>query len=372
MDLFAKIFCKEEFKSILGKRGKNFFILFAVFACSIGSVEFSRSGLAYLKHEMSNPFINWIEIVDDQSFSSSFRTEIVEQQSQLGISDIEENYYILDYIFSTEYRSIRVFGRTIAYDSKLIPNLLDEKKNGAICHRNSFTENDYGFIVTKELLNDLGYEEESYPLFLNYTIPAGDTLNMKLWGIENYDNEYIVIPIPVMAVVDKLPNNMSIMAPRQFVLQKEGYNYPFDLSQNESYFSNIILISEDENLKGKIEKILGFEALVNVEKFSATMRPSYKYTIYNAGETIQERIVNLEKIRKEIPNTYRYYDYNFGRTPQLKTNYLSLMFSDLKAIPAFADKVRENHGVKINMTVLDDKNRIEIFNTLITILCIAI
>ena len=60
--LFNNVFIRREFKSILGQKKRNFWILFFVFLCTLFSLEISRSGIKYLNYKMSDPFINWIAL----------------------------------------------------------------------------------------------------------------------------------------------------------------------------------------------------------------------------------------------------------------------------------------------------------------------
>ena len=283
MKLYNKLFTRKEFKSIIGKGWQNFWILFLVFLLTILALEFSRSGLKYLSYKMSDPFINWIEVKEQGDFQR-FMDDVEKQKSIFSISTVEANNYILEYVFNSEFRKVRVEGRTISHDSQLLNKILDSKNAVAVRSR-EIRQNDYGWIVTKDLMTRLGYDDGTpYPLFINYTFP-GDTINMKHFGIKNY-NEYMVIPIPVIAVVNQLPDLLDFITPAYFMEQNTSGGNPFNISRHETYYKELILIVEnpDENTEKAIRTKLdnsGLQYDYDWDKsgFELSLRDATKYRI---------------------------------------------------------------------------------------------
>lgn len=375
MKRYISIFIKQESKTIIGHKGRNFWILLIVFLLTIFSLEFSRSGLKYLSYKMSDPFINWIEIKEQGDFQR-FVESIEIQKSTFDISTVESNNYILEYVFNCNFKKIRVEGRTIAHDSKLLLKILDDE-NTVATRRQQINQTDFGWIVTKDLMTRLGYSDETqYPLFLNYTYP-GDTANIKQWGIENY-NDYFSIPIPVIAVVNQLPDLLDFITPTYFMQQNTSENKPFNITMHRDYFNDLVLAIENTSEEIELEirtkldnSSLQYDFDWEKSNYELSLREATRYRIIFRDSLVKE----LNKVVKNIcndTNIYRIYDYNLDEGYSLRANYLSFMFSDLSKVPEFAQWSKEEHGIRIDMTQIEAKENFNIFNILTWSLCIAI
>lgn len=375
MKLYNKLFIKREFGSIIGKRWQNIGILFVVFLLTFLALEFSRSGQKYLSYKMRDPFVNWVE-VKEQGYFQQFMEDVEKQKSTYSISTVESNNYVIEYVFNKDFKKIRIEGRTIAHDSKLIDKILD-KKNAVVKRNSSIQEKDYGWIVTKDLMTRLGYEDEkNYPLFVNNTFP-GDTANLNRLGIKNFD-DYFTIPIPIIAVVNQLPDLLDFITPSFFMQQNKSGSKPFNVSMHDDYFNELILVIEnaDINKEEKIRTLLdnsGVKYDHEWEKsdWELSMRDASKYRIIIRDSMTQ--IVN--KVAEEIcidPDIYRIYNYNFDEGYILQANYLSFMFTDLSKVSDFAKWSKEEHGIRIDMTQIEAKENFNIINILAWSLCISI
>jgi hypothetical protein len=69
---------------------------------------------------------------------------------------------------------------------------------------------------------------------------------------------------------------------------------------------------------------------------------------------------------------YRYFEYDFGVGRDLKTDYISIMFNDLRQIKEFQKFAKEEFDIRIDMAQIDAKENFETFNNLATLLCAAI
>lgn len=374
-------FLKREFKAILGKRCSNFWILWIVFTLTVGALAFSRAGLAFLGKKMNDPFIKWIQVRRQADF------ELLQQdilrgtiaRDSFGIATIESNNFILEYVFTSDFRKWRVEGRTIAANSQLLPKILDEENIVVKCSRGEMSSNDFGWIVTADLMKNLGYEdEENYPLFINYTYPGQQEMIDSL-GIENFDG-FIVIPIPIIAVVQQLPDLVDFIAPKYFREQVDSHNNPFNVSIHSIYYQDLVLVVEnsDEELEDKINKKLKSSGLLYDEEWE-TSGVDFEYSLRDATQyriiVRDSNISHLNTIAKEIceiPNVYRFYNYEFDKGEQLIPDYMSFMFDDLNKVQRFAKWAKNNYGVRIEMAQIEAKNNFSIFNRLANGLCLVI
>ena len=374
---YTDIFVKQEIKSILGKGWKNFWILFFVFAITIFALEFSRSGVKFLSYKMSDPFINWIDVKEQPNFEQ-FMDESNQLKDTFNISTIEADNYILEYVFTKDYGMKRVEGRTISYKSDLLKKILDEE-NTIVARRQPMQERDYGWIVTKDLMTRLGYEDEThYPLYIKYTFP-GSTENLKKYGLKNI-NDYFEIPIPIIAVVEQLPDLLDFIAPTYFMEQNTSGSKPFIVPNHENYFHDLYLVAEnpDKDFTSRLKKELSNAGLQYDEIFGAPdsvknlLRPALEFriiirdTVYQALNTVTAEICEKEK------DVYRTFDWSFDKGFQLRPNYLSFMFEDLTKVKAFSLWAKENHGIRIDMAQIEAKENFNTFNLLASMLCLFI
>ena len=362
-NLFNKIFYKKEFWAVTESHHRNFWILFIVFLGAIGAIEFSRSGQHYLNHVMDDPFVNWVE-VNEQGEFDSFSSYMKSQQERFNISTIENNYYLIGYLYSTESHKIRVIGRTIAPESKLLKSLLDPTANGAIteCDVDGILEHDFGWVVTKDLMKRLGYgNPHEYPLFINYAAHDEDLKNMG-WNVPivNKDSNFIGIAIPLIAVVDKLPNMLDFMALQQFCYQQEDQEIaPFRPSRHPEYFKRAQFISEyniEDTIRNIARKGLFEISEIKEESYYGCLRPAKSYKIQYAGNA---DIADFNRYNNMLVEALR------GKA------YRLFEYDDISSVPKFAEEAKDK-GVIVDMTQIKAKENITIFNTLITLLCVAI
>jgi len=374
----TKIFISQEFKTILGKRGVNFWILFIVFVITVGSLSFSRAGLGFLEKKMNNPFIKWIEVKEQGRYFDRFKDDIEKiKKDSFDIESIEANNYILEYVFKTDFTKHRVEGRTISHDSKLLKKILDNENTVVKRQNEEIGQNDYGWIVTKDLMKNLGYDDENnYPLFINYTFPGDKEKNDRL-GIKNND-DFIIIPIPVIAVVNQLPDLLDFITSSYFKQQLESSTNPFNISYHSEYYKDLILAVEnsDEEVEDNIRTQLDRSGLQydweNGEDINYSIRTATKYRIIIRDSLFITKKLNdvAEEICKDS-SIYRIYNYDFDKGKELSPNYLSFMLNDLSKVPDLA-KFAKQYGIRIDMAQIEAKNNFNEFNKLANGLCIAI
>ena len=374
---YTEIFVKREFKSIVGKGWMNFWILAAVFTVTIFALEFSRSGVKFLSYKMSDPFINWIDVKEQPNFEA-FMEETNRLKDTFNISTIEANNYILEYVFTKDFGTKRVEGRTISYESDLLDKILDEK-NAIVTRAQKMGKNDYGWIVTKDLMTRLDYDDEThYPLYIRYTFP-GSPENLKKFGLKNF-GDYFEIPIPIIAVVEQLPDLLDFIAPTYFMEQNTSGSKPFIIPNHENYFHDLYLVAEnpDKDFTSRLKNYFNNAGLLYDENFDTPdslknlLRPALEYriiirdTVYQTLNKVVAEICSREK------DVYRTYDWAFDRGYQLRPNYLSFMFEDLSKVKAFSIWAKETHGIRIDMAQIEAKENFNTFNLLASMLCLFI
>ena len=374
---YAAIFIKREFKTIIGKGWRNFWILSAVFMVTLFALEFSRSGVKFLSYKMSDPFINWIDVREQTNFEA-FMMDTERLKDTFNISTIEANNYILEYAFTSDFGMKRVEGRSISYESDLLIKILGDE-NAIVAREQKLDERDYGWIVTKDMMTRLGYEDENhYPLYINYTFP-GSSENLEKYGLRNF-GDYFEIPIPIIAVVEHLPNLLDFIAPTYFVEQNTSGSKPFIVPNHERYFHDLFLVVEnpDDEFVDRVKTYFDDAGLHYDRIFGAPvevnnlLRPAVEYRIIirdTVYQTLNRVVVELAEKEKDV---YRTFDWAFDRGFQLRPNYLSFMFDDLSMVKTFSIWAKETHGIRIDMAQIEAKENFNTLNLLVSMLCLFI
>ena len=380
LKLFTKTFTKNEFRTILGKRMSNFWILLVVFLCSIGALEFSRAGMRYLEYKMSDPFINWVEIQEQgefKLFSEEMRDTAI--RGEYNIGDYEENFFEFHQIWGIKGK-YRADGRTIAFNSRLLDRILDED-NIVIPPLDPITDCDYGWIVTQELMERLGYDDpQNYPVFINIAT-TGDTTNIREWGLTDYgEGKWMSCPVPILAVVKQLPNLLDFMAPRLFYAQWNNKNTrPFDYSAHPEYYGDLkFVVSDTSGVAAAMRTILDEDSVQYGDYFEPytdyreSIIPAHLLRIVIYDSVFAPVNHAAQRIVDAIPGVTRYYDYAFGNEFKGKINYISIMFDDLGKVSDFSKWARDNYAIRIDMAQIEAKENFKTFNILASVLCVAI
>lgn len=381
LKLFISTFVKNEFKSILGKRKSNFWILLAVFLCSLGALEFSRAGMSYLSYKMNDPFINWVEVSSNGDFGE-FRAETAETETcnRFGIGACEENNFQFTQLYNKDGGKIGVVGRTIGYESRLLERILDDD-NTVVRRSTPMKDNDYGWIVTQEIMENLGYDKpKEYPIFLNIAM-KGDEHQISEWRIPNHGDGWIAFPIPIIAVVKQLPDLLDFMTPMKYFEQKEKKRpSPFNISKQREYYNDIFFVSTDvEGMNHTVIQIMNESGLnfdINpdeIEPYNESLRPAYKMRVV-VYDTVPALLNDAaQKVVTSNPEIIRVFEYKFrDNVDKGGADYLSFMFDDLSKVSDFAKWAKSEYSVRIDMTQIEAKNNFNTFNLLATVLCIAI
>jgi len=378
---YTEIFVKKEFNSIVGRGWRNFWILSAVFLVTIFALEFSRSGIYFLDYKMNDPFIKWINVRYQTNFDE-FRidTDTDSLKMKYNISTVEENMFMWVYAFTSEFGIKGVDGRTISYESELVKGILGDK-NIVKKREMEMNERDYGWIVTKDLMERLGYDDKDiYPLYINFASP-GDTTRLKETGLKNFKT-YFEVPIPIIAVVEQLPDLLDFIAPTYFMEQFQSRKKPFIIpnKENENYFYDLYLVAEnpDENIVDRIKSYfddagIQYDDDIDQKELSHLLRHATQYgftirdTVYQTLNSVVSAICEKEK------DLYRTYRWNFDPVAKLSSrDYLSFMFNDLTKVKEFSNWAKETHGIRIDMAQIEAKENFKTFSLLSSMLCFFI
>ena len=376
MKLFDKKFIKGE-KQAFKRIGFNVALTLIVSFVGLG---FSTGIRKNLELKMNDPFINNIE----KSLAAYIKSDRRAKFDSINTnSDFKELLHInkidligqlsLPIMSLTDTSPGYYYTRYYQHDYVLLQKIL-EAKNIAV-GKDSIRANEYGVIVTEELLNKLGYQKGDYPEF----IPVQRTLDIKGDGS---NKQKVLYNFPISTVVKRLPGENSFGATQCFISNYmagnlfEGLLEPdhskrlkqyqrFDpRSKNdltifipEHSFFKVTQIAEQiktELLNNDQFKELGYR----IKRFA--IDTTY-YTLKGGGSSIQYK---MDKPTDDFLSPVKYPDYfeciqmfNLVKNSDFLSSYTSrlriLKNQDLLVNSSYTDEIIEGHILSLTFFDLD-------------------
>lgn len=383
---FFKLFVKREGKVVLGKRFSNLWLLVCVLSLTFLAIAFSNASLSYLSYKMNDPFINWVDIQND--YGEGDIDGLLE-----GLSDTtkQREYHFVAYQvdYTNHYMFFGENDSQIQYlncrffqsfaGNPLLRAILSEENvvDNATIPADRLSDDMIGVIVTKDVVTKMGYVGE-YPSYLNlcrYSSGA-DSLGFELY------QGFARVPVPVIAVVNRLPKNMDIIATRFFYeQQRNDMTYPFNLN-NVGYASSLVYYVPTDSDKASM-----MDFLKSNSGDTCFVRDAYlpQQTSFRSGSFIEFKGNNgvvspptvwklhndfMEKFGSE--GVVRVYDYDFSDYSLPQGSFISVQFNDLGRIRDFESYVKDTYKVKIEMSQINAKENFNSVSIMANILSWAI
>ena len=390
---------KREGKVVLGKHCFNLWLLTAVLVATFASVAFSNGSMAYLNEKMNDPFTNWVNIENKrQGREAELREELknTDLQQRFGYNDVqadaEEGLLMFRYRSNnTDYMQTRFFERM---NSPLMEKVLDDDN---VVMKKSISpellqDEMLGFIVTQDALKTMGYSIDSIPPFIDlYSYsPKIDTLVSRGVVLDKDSNLFYRTPLPVLAVVRRLPMNMSMVSGKYFLEQYKSNVTSNPLSMtHEEYFKELLYFvseGEEEVFKSVVGKAIpdslknGYD-IDNIvlpmedEKLENRLRTwkygrIYKICIGDRDTPIKAYEDIAAQIEPQVSSieVCRVFDYQVGEGIYEPFSFLSLSFTTLDSIRAFEGFVKENYKVQVEMSQVNSKENFNMVSVMAKIL----
>ncbi len=370
---------KRESRVVLGRYAVNLWLLTLVLTIMFFAISFSVASTNYLADKMNDPFTNWVNIDLSRGDLETIRTlkQDLENDSVQGRygyngiqSEVNSSINLVDrkgrsHILST------LFYETLSSD--LISAVLSEENvvNNCSVSPDSISKSSLGIVLTEDALIRLGYDEQDWPSFVDYHSKStyADTLGIKMLE----DGVYSRAPLPLLAVVKRLPMNKEAIASKYLneVRIKAGNDCPIDLN-HENYARELFYFVPEEstpfnrssvksllspNYAEYIEEVLVQPQILNKLRpwktgsiFRIYLKPGTLLHTINSIE--QELETKLEK--KGIDRIYNYDTVEIdGYTS--RDNVFSVHFTTLDSISAFENFVKQSAGIQIEMTQVNSK-----------------
>lgn len=400
---------RRERNAVMGHRAMGIWMLSAVLIATFLSIAFSAGSMSYLDEKMNDPYTYWLNVTKSDSAGSIILSDV---SDSLKYDSLLAKHYKYDNAQITiSYSSpllskdgVQEIFHTQYYEdlgNDLIRKVLDEsnviESNGetVAIPFDSIDPNSMGVIITEDAMMQLGYADKNYPAYVNLNIPANgaDTLGFSVFADES--NKYVAAPIPLLAVVKRLPMHKDMIASRYMYLQyKDNKDMATFQMCNENYIRNLYFFVPEgvTNFEEEVKKAIPdslrdteFQTDAN-EQRQALYRSWKKGRIKRIFYLGYPNIFHVNQIEKNILDKLadygveRIYDYNLNdsvdESSLEKEMYdgLSIHFTQLDSIRAF-DKfltIKWGKRLQVEMTQVNAKENFNSVSTMANILTIAL
>ena len=394
---YLKLFIRREGKVVLGRKYSNVWLLAAMLAAAFLAIAFANGSLNYLDFKMNDPFIKWVDIKADSNSSS-----LTFLESDLSEPSNQDRYHYLSHSYEYEdnfvfigakdtlraYLKCRFFNpenkdlikAVISGDNKLVgvdASLIDGLADSSI-----------GVFITEKTARRLGYTDAKGHL----KVPPYIDIYHASRGAEalgfHLVNGRARVPLPILAVVKKLPGGVDLAAFKKLYQQLSASTFFMD---NEGYASslcyfvpeNVDTAAFDSRLSELIkEENPGLSFMVDdqgfcpLELYSFQNRPQGLglngiYDCYQGfrrvciTDTLTLAPLAANRINDRILEEYagsdvfRVFDYDYSYPDLSQGNFLSVYFDNLKEIRAFAEELVEKNELEIEMTQINAKENFQ-------------
>ncbi|HKK81389.1 MAG TPA: ABC transporter ATP-binding protein, partial [Prolixibacteraceae bacterium] len=381
---FKHLFYRNETKELLGKRNKNFWLIVSILFFTFLAIGFSNGSLEYLKDKMEDPFVRSLNAPIPGINRQADRV------IDLYNSDSLQQFYDYDTIVGynkwtayfqgnmPESPNSGVEGRSIPFDDPLVNTIVDPDINDAIGSPFSAKE-DVSIIVTRKMLNKLECSDD--PAFI----------------FKQRDDR--LVPIPVRAIVDKLPGERV-----DFITTQHFYN-------NYMYLGNNFLFKDNKKLYAYVvmdstwvpdfkqacdsfftrywnEGGLLEANAVDVYKHRYSYKDMYTLQVSFYGseyvniddiDNLFQQLKNSEEIKTlmdkaEIADHQLVQSY-FPNQQMLRPrrfDYIAVNFNSLGKVDEFAEKFAADSGIKLEMSKIEQMKNYNFVSQLTRIMSVIL
>lgn len=395
---YIRLFIKRESRVVLGKNNSTLWLLAIVLTVTFLAIAFSNASLDYLSYKMNDPFINWVDIKNEYGEGDftglEYALDTEENKQKYHYHGYQFDYYYTMMFFGKEdanlqYLKCRFFQNL---NTPLVEAILSKDNvvnDWRIADLSTLDPNSIGVIITEEVMIKLGYDKApSYVDFQAYGMGMdayGYDVSASEYGFDVYDEQFVRVPIPVLAVVKRLPGNVDLISTAYMYKQRwNDYTYPFIFGNHPEYADNLCYFVpstiNSEKFSTRIAEIAAeyTDSELDVDDTSFW---SPEILPFRAGSFVMIDCYDdgldyqtWSELNKRILAEYadkglnRVFAYEFSDYTLSQKAYLSVHFEELDYLRDFENYVRESFNVKIDMTQINTKENFNAVSTMGNIL----
>jgi len=391
-DDYFKLFALREGKVLLGKHWSTLWLLSAVLTVTFLAIAFSNASMKYLSDKMNDPFIRWMDIPNQSEGDLEGLSSALADPDNMALFDysgFQSDYYWAVMFFGKDPRTIEFFRGRFFQDmhTDLMSAILDKENlvdDCCIADFASLPEDYVGVILTKDALNRLGYEKAPAFIEIQGYSPGADTL-----GFTVTQDGFARIPLPVTAVVRRLPSNVDFVAPQFLRQQLDNDNkYPFNLSANPEYARSLHYFVPEtidydtfkEALREAGEKGMSVSPFLDEFSFykpelASHVPGDYISLIGTYNQLIPEEVAAVDSAILKVwgdRGVKRVFDYSFSDYTIHEKAYISVYFNTLAHVREFDSFVNDDYHIKVDMSQVNAKENFNAVSVMAAILSGAI
>ncbi|MFA9391348.1 MAG: ATP-binding cassette domain-containing protein [Prolixibacteraceae bacterium] len=381
---FKHLFYRNETKELLGKKNKHFWLIVIILFFTFLAIGFSNGSLGYLKDKMEDPFV--------RSISASVPSNIRNVNSILEVynSDSLQEAYKYDTIIGynkwtayfqgdlPESPNRSVDGRSIPYNDPLVETIVNADINHSV-GRAFLNENDISIIVTRGFLSKL--ECSNNPTFIYRKQRSGR-----------------LTPIPIAAIVDKLPGKRIDFITTQHFYNNSILGDRFLFKDNKKLYAYVVMDSVYvDRFKAACDSFFtrywdeggAFEVNtidVYKQKYSYKSLYSLQVSFFESEEIEMEEFDALYQQMRESDEMTHFiseakisgndfiqsYFPNQENRSSSRYDYISVNFNDLSMVDAFAEKFADDSEIKLEMAQIEQMKNYNFVSKLTQIMSIIL
>lgn len=285
---FTKLLFEKESEVLAGKRNANIWVFAALVFITFMILGFANGQMNELQEKLiTDPFTKTIDVPQrggelqekTRKFLIAF-SQNKDSMNYYGLKDISEydRQFLTFFDFKKQEKTNFYKGRSMRHDNPLLKKIIDKKINDA-SGRGFSDENDMGLIVTRDLLKDLHYDENSPIIYLQDFNPETNT--------------FYKVPVSIIAVVDQLPGkekNYFLFTPNFFDFYKRT-DVDFPVQSN-----NNVKITINYNKKDKNQFLNQIKSLLENELKNSKLKYKRLFGIRSANIEIDTNKTSKNKL----------------------------------------------------------------------------
>ena len=382
---FKHLFYRNETKELLGKKNKHFWLIVVILFFTFLAIGFSNGSLNYLQDKMEDPFVRSISAPIPGNIHNVSR--ILEMYNSDSLQNLYSYDTIVGYNQWTAYfqgdmpesPSRSIDGRSIPFDDPLVKTIVDPGINKSV--GNQFAgENDISIIVTKNFVKKL--QCSANPAFV-----FRQQRNGRL------------IPIPVRAVVEKLPGKrIDFITTQYFYNNYNSMGDRFLYKDNKKLYAFIVMDSVyadkfKEACDSFFTRYWDEGGMLEVNTLDVYKHQySYKSLYYLQISFFDSEYIETEQIDEvyqqlresdemkrfiteaHIPENEFVQSYypNLENRSYNRFDYVAVNFNDLSKVDLFADKFAEDSKIKLEMAQVEQMKNYNFVSKLTQIMSIIL
>ena len=382
---FKHLFYRNETKELLGKNNRNFWLIVVILFFTFLAIGFSNGSLLYLKNKMEDPFVRSINAPVPATNRGASRVIARYNSDSLKLlynydTIVGYNKW-LGYFQGDQPESPNrgIDGRSIPYNRPLVNTILDAKINRAI-GSTFVNENDISVIVTRNMLEKLNCSDD--PVFIYRKQPDGR-----------------LIPIPIRAIVDKLPGErVDFITTQYFYNNQNAMGSKFMFRDNKKMYAYVVMDTiHVEDFKQASQQFFdryyaeggALEvSYIDVYQHQYTIKPTsiIQVSFYESDFIEIEQIDELYKMFREsdeitafiektgIDDHYFVQSYfpNLENSRNRSIDYVAVNFNDLSKVEEFAEKFAEEAEIKLEMAKIEQMKNYNFVSKLTSIMSLIL